>query len=530
MSRNDPRREEGGQTLIIVALMLSVLFGFVGLVADIGWYELNLIRVQRAADAAALAGVVFLPTNVSGAVTAAKNESAKNGFTDGVAGVTVTAVPDAVNDKVLGVTVRAPVRTWFARLFGVTAFSARRNGRAEFILPVPMGSPQDYLGIYKLFQSDGAVKDVRDAPDASNGTKLDSQGFWAAVLTRGGQHSNGDAFSPAYDGGTSPNAQFDANGYSYTVEIPSGSSMGEVWLFDATFCAVGHGASGSYLGTGDHWIGPGGTPVTTTYRLWDTQGTPYTTDDDVLMTDSAARFASEDQVDKGSDYRGNQSYSDGGYNGSGSSDCQTDPDHNDWYRLANGLIPGTYRLQVTTSALGNASTSAENMFGIQIRANGSAGARVYGTTRMCLYNNLDNATSLFYLAQIPATHAGKTLEIRLFDPGDVGGTAFLRIKKPTPTGYVNAAFNYTAAGGSGSQSGSNVTQLQTANSGSSLYQNAWVTIQIPLPASYGVGGLTPPGETEPAWWKIEYQISQAGNDTTTWEVGIRGNPVHLITP
>src|SRR5436190_199648 len=167
MSRNDPRREEGGQTLIIVALMLSVLFGFVGLVADIGWYELNLIRVQRAADAAALAGVVFLPTNVSGAVTAAKNESAKNGFT-------------------------------------------------------------------------GAVKDVRDAPDASNGTKLDSQGFWAAVLTRGGQHSNGDAFSPAYDGGTNPNAQFDANGYSYTVEIPSGSSMGEVWLFDATFCAVGH--------------------------------------------------------------------------------------------------------------------------------------------------------------------------------------------------------------------------------------------------------------------------------------------------
>ena len=149
---------------------------------------------------------------------------------------------------------------------------------------------------------------------------------------------------------------------------------------------------------------------------------------------------------------------------------------------------------------------------------------------MCVYNNLDNATSLFYLAQIPASHAGKTLEIRLFDPGDVGGTAFLRIKKPTPSGYVDATFNYTAAGGSGSQSGTNVTQLQTASSGSSLYQNSWVTIQIPLPANYGVGGLTPPGETEPAWWKIEYQISQAGNDTTTWEVGIRGNPVHLITP
>src|SRR5712691_11236870 len=109
MSRNDPFRDDRGQTLVIVALMLTLLFGFVGLVADVAWYELNLIRVQRAADAAALAGVVFLPSNLSGAVTAAKNEASKNGFTDGVAGVTVTATPDAVNGKVLGVTVRAPV-------------------------------------------------------------------------------------------------------------------------------------------------------------------------------------------------------------------------------------------------------------------------------------------------------------------------------------------------------------------------------------------------------------------------------------
>src|SRR3989442_838414 len=267
MSRSDPFREDRGQTLVIVALMLTLLFGFVGLVADVAWYELNLIRVQRAADAAALAGVVFLPSNLSGAVTAAKNEASKNGFMDGSAGVTISVAPDAVNDRILGVTVRAPVRTFFAQLFGVTAFSARRNG-----------------------------------------------------------------------------------------------------------------PSGSHLGTGDHWIGPGGTPVTTTFRLWDTQGTPYTAADDVLITDTGSRFAGENQVDKGSDYRGNGSYSDTGYNGSASADCQNDPDHNDWYRLANGLIPGTYRLQVTTSAAGNASTNAENMFGIEVKAN-APGARVYGTTK-----------------------------------------------------------------------------------------------------------------------------------------------------
>src|SRR5437667_10952596 len=105
MRRNN-LTDDRGQTLAIVALMLTALFGFVGLVADIGWYELNMVRVQRAADAAALAGVVYLPANVSGAVTAAQNEAAKNGFANGANGVTVTAGPEALNAAVLNVNVR----------------------------------------------------------------------------------------------------------------------------------------------------------------------------------------------------------------------------------------------------------------------------------------------------------------------------------------------------------------------------------------------------------------------------------------
>ena len=44
-------REDRGQSFVIVAVMLTVLLGFMGIVIDIGWYEVNLIRVQRAADA-----------------------------------------------------------------------------------------------------------------------------------------------------------------------------------------------------------------------------------------------------------------------------------------------------------------------------------------------------------------------------------------------------------------------------------------------------------------------------------------------
>ena len=49
--------------------------------------------------------------------------------------------------------------------------------------------------------------------------------------------------------------------------------------------------------------------------------------------------------------------------------------------------------------------------------------------------------------------------------------------------------------------------------------------------NYGKNGLNPPGDItdEEGWWQIEYNIN-AANDTTTWSVSIRGNPVHLILP
>src|SRR5438093_6220269 len=174
-------RDDRGQTLVIVALTLTALFGFVGLVADIGWYELNMIRVQRAADAAALAGVVYLPGNAGSAVTAAQAEAAKNGFADGVGGVTVTAAPETLNGSILNVTVTTPVRTFFARLFGVASFTARRNARAEFVLPIPMGSPQDYYGINILCRNTDTPPACPQVPSASGVGNLAPLGFFGGV-------------------------------------------------------------------------------------------------------------------------------------------------------------------------------------------------------------------------------------------------------------------------------------------------------------------------------------------------------------
>ncbi len=532
VSAQDPSRlRQSGQVLALFVLSMIVLTGMVAVVVDISWFWSNSLRVQRAADAAALAGAIYLPGSPGAAYSVARAEATKNGYTGG-SGTTITPTQDPSNPRRLNVRISTPVKTFFAQIFGMSQITVTETARAEYTLPVPMGSPQSYLGIHNLTYKNASgqwqTDDVNKAPGASGSNTLSSQGFWSAVLTRGGQRSNGDAYSPANNGGGA-NASYDPQGYRYTVDLPLGTANGRVFLFDATFCAVGHHTSGSYLGTGDHWIGTGGLPVTTEFTLWNTRNTPFDTTDDFQVADSGTDFANENQVDKGTAYSGDLRYSDGGYDGLTSADCQADSRHNDWYQLAQGLAGGTYGLQVKTSNAANAGTNAENMFGIQAVDGGAGQSFVHGTERMAMYNNLNGGTSLFYLAQIEAIHAGKTMEIRLFDPGDVGGNAILSLKRPTSGGYVDATFSYTADNG---RSGTNVTSIQTAVSGTNLFNNSWITISVPLPNTYGQGAdnLQPSGESQPGWWKVQYDISASGNDTTTWEVTIRGNPVHLVAP
>ena len=68
-----------------------------------------------------------------------------------------------------------------------------------------------------------------------------------------------------------------------------------------------------------------------------------------------------------------------------------------------------------------------------------------------------------------------------------------------------------------------------STSGGSFFQNSWIKILIPLPTTYGSGGLTPSGESQAGWWKVEYTVG-GGSDLTTWEVNVLGNPVHLVVP
>jgi hypothetical protein len=566
------RTRSRGQVLVMFAGGMIFFIGLMAIVIDVSWYWANTLRVQRAADAAALAGAVYLPGNVPNGKTYAIAEAKKNGYTDGqaVPGGTISVVPtqDANDVRQLDVTVSAPVGTFFMRVFGINTITASRTAKAIYVQPVPMGSPENYYGIYCLTTtSDSNCDASTQVPDASGSGLLASKGFWGAFQSSGDVHNEGDAFTPYNDtlnpgsnsaGGTNPD--FSPKGYDYAVEVPAAG--GNIYIYDPDFCVVGGG-----LGSGDHYNadnnrqfgGPAGKywSVYSKYDLFDTQGTLFTTGDDTLVTSSGNLFAHDFASDQTAskpfgDYTtfnvkpGDTSLDGYTLQNCSNSNAALTPAmgaywHDKWWPIGTNLPAGTYRINVQSAAVGSSNwkAQAENDFGVEVT--GAAGSRVYGLGKMAAYNILPNGAQDFYLAQIDQTAAGKTIEIDLFDPGDVSGNATLSVLNPDGNVYTSAAFSYTTfnlTGGGNNCIGGNSdscsapmgrTSIKTAVGGSSSFNNTWIRILIPLPSTYGSTGLTPPGEPQPGWWKIHYVVT-GGNDTTTWMVNIRGNPVHLIVP
>ena len=566
---SDERPRQRGQILVIFAASILVLLGFCAVVIDVSWYWANGLRVQRAADAAALAGVVNLPGNLSVGQATAVTAAAQNGYTvtnncqgDGVTPVSVPGMcanADAANDRQLDVTISEPVNTFFMRLFGIKSITATRTSKAIYVLPVPMGSPQNYYGVgcFKTPSGGQPVCTTAGNSNSSSGipnatvanpspatgptapSQLNSQGFFGAAITKGGDAGNGDAYDPTGDsarGGTNPT--YSPAGVYYQVVIPVGDSNGSVYVFDPGYCSVddGHGNTGA----GDHWIGAAQNPVSTYYNLWNTHGNPFATSQFSLVANSGAQFESNTGGDPALGYTGAA----GACPTSGSHN----PYHDQWWTMTSGLAPGTYYLQVTTTKVDlstnggqnvldasvNANVSAENMYSLEVTAAGSTTPQVFGAGTMVAYNNVVGGDQLFYLAQIPKVDAGKTLEIDLFDVGDVSGLAQLYIEDPDGNVYTNPTFNYTADAQCASGCSGNGVSFITATSsgGSHPFNDSWITILVTLPSTYGSVGLTPGSESQAGWWKIDYRIAAGvqSNDTTTWRVSVRGNPVHLIVP
>jgi Flp pilus assembly protein TadG len=527
--------KQAGQIVVVFALMLVVIIGLVGIAIDATYAWREALRVQRAADAASLAGVVYMPGDFTTATSTANNAAGKNGFP--ASGITTVNVIRPSDPRELDVSITTQTPTFFSRIFGINSFSVTRLSKAVYVTPVPMGSPLAYYGVYQLCPVTGTCTSELTTTQSggSTGVPTSSQGFFGAIEGEGSNRSTGDAFATYYNNKPTLNSQYSSDGYRYNIVA---AAAGTVYIYDPIFCATANKASGGgHAGAGDHWLGPNDpTPVSTYFILWDTLNTPLAP---AVWTKSAELDElNQNYIDKSATYGSTTltDYADQG-SPSGAIDCQNNNQHNKWVPLGSVAAGETYSLQVTTTTPGNVSAntgqSFENMYSIAV----SGGGQVYGSGSMETYANIDSGSQEFYLAQIDRTAgAGKTIEIDLFDPGDVGSPSWMQIEPDGTPAWQPITFSYTADNGR-SNGGTNCLQTyagsggsppsgcgENATSGGTLYNNSWVSIMVTLPSTYGDASHP---LSNGGWWKIKYIVAKA-SDTTTWEVSIRGNPVHLI--
>jgi hypothetical protein len=140
-------RGERGIAVIMTGLALIPLMVFAAFGVDLAsWYS-RISYIQKAADAAALAGTVWMP-DVTEATDVACESLERNGITGGECGtgpfdITVERGSTATSLRVI---VTDPdAQRYFSQVFRGQQ-SLTRQAEAEYNLPIPLGSPLNYFG------------------------------------------------------------------------------------------------------------------------------------------------------------------------------------------------------------------------------------------------------------------------------------------------------------------------------------------------------------------------------------------------
>ncbi len=114
--RRSFHKNESGQALLITALCMVCLLGFLGMAADVGMLFRDRVNLQKVADAAAIAGAAQLASG--NYVAAAQAAAAQNGVTNGVNGTVAVTLGAAYHPIAVKVHVTQNESTFFMGLFG----------------------------------------------------------------------------------------------------------------------------------------------------------------------------------------------------------------------------------------------------------------------------------------------------------------------------------------------------------------------------------------------------------------------------
>ncbi len=255
------RRDEAGYAAVITAILAASLFmGMAALGVDTARWYVEAERVQKAADAAALAGVTYMPNDLTSARATAIASATKNGYPN--SGATSVTVAVGSKPSELKVTITSRISNTFGVFLGVDEATIVRSAVADFTAPAPMGSPCNTFGneppsqAVPAAQPAGSSLPTGTAPD---GSALPFQncstapGFWAAIEGPNTDKVQGDRFmTTACNGSASPagttylcsggtNSETRPEGYFWAVHVEP-EAVGTpitVQLYDPAFMYTG---------------------------------------------------------------------------------------------------------------------------------------------------------------------------------------------------------------------------------------------------------------------------------------------------
>ena len=568
-------RGEKGYILAMSALLIVPLVVFTAFGVDLGaWYAQG-AKQQRATDAAALAGVVQLPTT-SKAVAAAQDSLTANGYSctlspGTVATSTNTCVysfPTAAGEE-MAISLWQPAQQYFSSVV-LNGESLTRSATAVYNLHIPLGSPNNIFG--NNLPNGCTVLPTATGwnSGACSGQQNPEPNLFAAIQGPYSRHQDGDPYATMCSGDTqtkstcnpalntqqtggsptykqpstnctsSPpnltpvqNCAYNPNGYLWAIDVKQAGQPVTVQIYDPANGGTGNPLNET-LDTNN-----GGT-FNTSYELFNTTG-------------SSANI----QETQALSMKGNCSTGPGWANFTNGSSPPVGPGYagvapyytEAWYTLCT-FTPsqvGIYPLEVKTSDITNYTTGVAdsgagwNVYSVRAKCascGASTQAQVYALDSMSIWTASSGTTAAFYLANIGQQYAGHTLQIFLYDPGDGSGPDPFTMQfvpppsglgvVPTGTGSISCNYNSTPSPTQIAPSTPNTSancQITTKTAGSStgVYNGNWLNVIIQLPSGYTC--------STDCWWWVKYTLGTGNStptDRTTWVVNVLGDPVHLV--
>jgi hypothetical protein len=556
---------ERGFVTVTTAIVLTLLLMCAALALDVAIWFSRGNELQRAADAAALAGVVKMPDEVS-ARNAAVEIAAKNKIS--AANVNVSADPNAPRE--LKVTITDPnVSSFFGR-FVSSGIALNRSASAEYVPKIELGSRLNALGTGNL---------PGWAP--SGGT----QNFFLAINGKCTAREDGDLYASAFDG----NRLVDG-----TIRCDSVNGLKNLEYRTESATEIGALNQASYTYIVDIpcptalVAGACTTPIHGRIDAWN----PYFDNSnnraggvvDTNVVDATVNPALHATAGFETWFRIRDNYGNPvpSFSGVGVELAKTYPTctncaivNNEWSNMFNVNRAGKYRIDVSTvGAAGQAYGS--NAFSLRVWTDQTGPAlcttapcpTIAGQSTMSVYANASGGSTDLYLARLsPARYyRGKKVQVLLFDPGE--GARSIQILRADPvTGYQPFPFRYRTTK-SGLALGSDVTNASIPDNGiplsaavtelpvdevgttlspatrqapwwgtnppanDTIYNGRMVSVEVQIPPTYGCVANTIPCVEDPlpedGWWKIRYNTNaDEVSDRTTWSVRMFGDPVHL---